>query len=167
MPVFTIIPYDEKYKAKIGQLIINIQNNEFNVPITLDDQPDLNDISAFYQKANGNFWLALMHETLVGTIALIDIGENKGCIRKMFVHNDYRGKELGIARALLDTLLVWANTKQMHSIFLGTIERLYAARRFYEKNGFQLIDPASLPASFPIMKVDTHFYFISLLQELI
>ncbi len=165
MPVFTIIPYDNKYKTEIGQLIINIQNHEFNVPITLDDQPDLADIPSYYYKANGHFWLALVNETLVGTIALIDMGGSQGCIRKMFVHKDYRGKEWGIAQALLDTLKAWAKAKQIHFLFLGTIERLYAARRFYEKNGFHLINPASLPVSFPRMKVDTHFYSIALIQE--
>ena len=96
---------------------------------------------------------------------MIDMGGSQGCIRKMFVHKDYRGKEWGIAQALLDTLKAWAKAKQIHFLFLGTIERLYAARRFYEKNGFQLINPASLPVSFPRMKVDTHFYSIALIQE--
>ena len=34
--------------------------------------------------------------------------------------------------------------------------------RFYEKNGFQLIDPDTLPARFPKMKVDTRFYRLGL-----
>ena len=33
-----------------------------------------------------------------------------------------------------------------------------AAHRFYEKQGFTLIDPAELPASFPRMAVDSRFY---------
>ncbi len=161
----TIITYDEKYKTQIGQLILQIQNIEFNVPITLQDQPDLSDISGVYQKDNGNFWLAILDGVLVGTIGLIDIGNNQACIRKMFVHKDYRGNVLNIAQSLLDTLLLWAKSKQIRSIYLGTIERLYAARRFYEKNDFQLMDPDLLPMTFPRMKVDTHFYTITLTPE--
>ena len=162
MSPVTIITYDEKYKTQIGQLIVHIQNIEFNVPITLNDQPDLADIPGVYQKDNGNFWLAIVDGVLVGTIGMIGIGNKQACIRKMFVHKDYRGSVLSIAQSLLDTLLEWAKSNQMRSIYLGTIERLYAARRFYEKNGFRLIDPSLLPMAFPRMKVDTHFYTITL-----
>lgn len=30
--------------------------------------------------------------------------------------------------------------------------------RFYERNGFELIDKSELPDSFPLMRWDTHFY---------
>jgi hypothetical protein len=81
-----IQPYSEKYKADIASLILNIQNNEFNVPVTLNDQPDLLDIQNFYFKNNGGFWLALENEKLIATIALIDIGVGQAALRKMFVH---------------------------------------------------------------------------------
>ena len=53
--MMTIEIYTEKYKADIAALILNIQNNEFNVPVTLADQPDLLDIENFYFKKKGNF----------------------------------------------------------------------------------------------------------------
>ena len=87
--------YTEKYKADIAALILNIQNNEFNVPVTLADQPDLLDIENFYLKGKGNFWVAVEDEKLIGTIALIDIDNGQAALRKMFVHKDYRGKEKG------------------------------------------------------------------------
>ncbi len=34
---------------------LHIQQNEFKVPITINEQPDLMDIENFYQK-DGNFW---------------------------------------------------------------------------------------------------------------
>jgi hypothetical protein len=46
----------------------------------------------------------------------------------------------------------------MQHLYLGTIERLQAAIRFYERNGFTYLPKQDLPASFPIMAVDTHFY---------
>jgi hypothetical protein len=44
----------------------------------LDDQPDLLQISSFYQQNGGNFWVALADGEVVGTIALIDCGEALG-----------------------------------------------------------------------------------------
>lgn len=57
-------PYEEKYKNVIAELIINIQQNEFFVPITFNDQPDLQNIQNVYCKDAGNFWVAVEDEQL-------------------------------------------------------------------------------------------------------
>ena len=140
-----ILPYSDTYKDQVGVLIPSIQK-EFGVPITYEDQPDLKNISGVYQKGAGNFWVALDGDTVVGTAALIDRGEKTGILRKMFVHSDYRGAAKGVGAKLLDTLLAWAREQGMQHIFLGTNDRLAAAQRFYEKNGFRLVDDAQMPA---------------------
>ena len=153
-----IKPYENQYKNEIIDLILTIQQKEFNVPITIVDQPDLQIIPEFYQQKNGNFWVAISENKLVGTIALIDIGENIRALRKMFVHQDFRGKDFGISILLLNKLLLHCLNHKMQSIYLGTNEVLKAAMRFYEKNGFVEILKKDLPQNFPIMQVDNHFY---------
>ncbi len=150
--------YQEKYKAGITQLILNIQQNEFNVPVTISDQPDLLDIENFYFRKDGNFWLAVENERVLGTIALIDMGNRQSALRKMFVHKDYRGKEKGIGQLLLNTLMSWCHQKGINEVYLGTVEQLHAAKRFYERNGFVKVDKATLPETFPLMPVDTEFF---------
>jgi N-acetylglutamate synthase-like GNAT family acetyltransferase len=143
----------------IVQLILNIQQNEFQVPVTLADQPDLLVIADFYQQKSGNFWVAVTAEgEVVGTIGLIDCGEQVGCIRKMFVQANYRGREHGIGQSLLTTLEQWATERGISSLYLGTVARLAAAIRFYERNGYVPVVAADLPAVFPRMAVDTHFF---------
>lgn len=154
--------YTDKYKPDIAALILNIQNNEFNVPVTLTDQPDLLDIENFYFKKNSSFWVATENEKLIGTIALIDIDNGQGALRKMFVHKDYRGKEKGVGQLLLDTLLAWCKQKNIFEIYLGTVEQLHAAKRFYVKNGFVKIEKTTLPEKFPLMQVDTEFFMLIL-----
>jgi GNAT superfamily N-acetyltransferase len=154
----TIAQYSDQYKQAVIDLIIQIQQQEFNVPITAADQPDLQQIPAFYQTDNGNFWLAITDAGVVGTIALLDIGQHQGALRKMFVHKDYRGKEYGTAQLLLNTLLAWAQQKAYIEIYLGTTEKFLAAHRFYEKNNFIEVAPGALPAKFPRMNVDVRFY---------
>ena len=155
----TIVTYQTAHKAAISALIIGIQRGEFNVPITLEDQPDLADIPNFYQIKNGNFWVALDdNEAVIVSIALIDIGAQSGAIRKMFVHQDFRGRELGIAQQLFETLLASATAHGMYHLYLGTIERLVAAQRFYARNGFTPIEKTDLPPSFPLMPIDTLFF---------
>jgi putative acetyltransferase len=155
----TIKTYQETHKNQISDLIINIQRGEFKVPITLADQPDLANIPSFYQVKNGDFWVAESDlGEVVGTIALIDIGDNEGAIRKMFVHKDFRGKTHGVAQRLFETLLTNAQKQGMNALYLGTIARLEAAIRFYERNGFTPIEKQDLPPNFPLMAVDTHFF---------
>lgn len=154
-----ISPYQSTYQQPIIDLILDIQQNEFNVPITLEDQPDLLIIPDFYCQNGGNFWIATTSEgQLVGTIALIDIGDGMGALRKMFVHRKYRGKALGVASLLLHTLLAHCRVNQINAVYLGTNPRLQAAMRFYEKNGFVQLPKDTLPVEFPLMGVDSIFY---------
>jgi len=139
-------------------LILEIQRNEFGIQITADQQPDLRQIPTFYQVRNGNFWVALSGPEVVGTISLLDIGSAQGALRKMFVHRRFRGSQTGTGKRLLDTLIAWCTARSIRDIFLGTTPHFLAAHRFYEKNGFHEIAKSTLPASFPIMEVDTRFY---------
>lgn len=155
-------PYEEKFKDAIAELIINIQQNEFFVPITLNDQPDLQNIQNVYCKDGGNFWVAIEDELLAGTIALIDFGNNRAALRKMFVRKESRGKQKGTGQLLLNTLLQWCREKNIREIYLGTVEQLHAAKRFYERNGFEKVAKNDLPKDFPVMQVDTEFYRLKL-----
>ncbi|GEM47889.1 N-acetyltransferase [Deinococcus cellulosilyticus NBRC 106333 = KACC 11606] len=156
-----IRPFQPEDTQGIVQLILPIQTEEFGIPITLEDQPDLLDIQNFYQQGQGNFWVAVQDGQVVGTISLLDIGNNQGALRKMFVHPDFRGKPFGTAQKLLEVLLSWAREKGMKEVLLGTTAKYLAAHRFYEKNGFVQMEAEDLPANFPRMQVDTRFYRIS------
>ena len=155
---YQIVAYSEKYQQAIVNLILPIQQNEFHVPITIDDQPDLKNIPDVYQKDNGNFWLALKNGEVVGTIALIDFGCSQTVLRKMFVHQDHRGKDKGVAQMLMDELFVWCKNHHVKEIYLGTIDSMHAAHRFYLKNAFEEIPKSSLPETFPVMRVDNRFF---------
>ncbi|MBL7818300.1 MAG: GNAT family N-acetyltransferase [Saprospiraceae bacterium] len=157
--MINIKTYEPKYGDPVVALILNIQQNEFQVPVTLADQPDLLAIDSFYQQRNGEFWVAVNEQDeVVGTIALIDNGEIFGTIRKMFVRADYRGKERGVAASLFKHLEQKAIENQMIALYLGTVDRLKASHRFYEKNGFSQIPKQDLPHNYPLMQVDTMFF---------
>jgi catechol 2,3-dioxygenase-like lactoylglutathione lyase family enzyme/GNAT superfamily N-acetyltransferase len=153
-----VVPFAPEHQADVVDLIVGIQRGEFEIDIDAGRQPDLHDIPSTYQTGAGNFWVALEGRQVVGTISLLDIGAGRGALRKMFVHPEFRGARIGTARSLLDTLLAWATERSLREIFLGTTSRFHAAHRFYEKNGFSEIPKDRLPASFPVMEVDTKFY---------
>ena len=149
--------------AGVAAVILPIQREEFGIPITLEQQPDLLDILGFYRRGGGNFWVAECEGTIVGTVGLLDIGNRQGALRKMFVVRAHRGREQGVAQQLLDGLLRWAAAGGIDQIFLGTTEKFLAAHRFYERNGFGEVARESLPEAFPVMAVDFKFYRIDIM----
>jgi len=156
--MFEIKPYSDHYNQAVIELIVSIQRDEYDMDITADDQPDLNDVNGFYRRGAGNFWIATVGEEVVGTIALIDIGNQQGAMRKMFVNKDYRGSQKGVAARLITVLEDWAKEHGFNKIFLGTRSQFVAAHYFYAKYGYTEIAKADLPASFPVMAVDDRFF---------
>ena len=150
--------YSKQYQAQVVDLILHIQQQEYNIPITKNDQPDLFTIEDFYQTGNGNFWVAIYNDKVVGTISLLDIGNNQVALRKMFVDKEYRGAKFKTANLLLNNAIKWAREKSIKAVYLGTTPQFLAAHRFYEKNGFISIGLNDLPENFPVLQVDKKFY---------
>lgn len=153
-----IVPFQPRFAEGVVAVILPIQQSEFGIPISLEAQPDLQDIGASYQRGAGNFWVALADGKVVGTLGLLDIGNGQSALRKMFVAAEYRGGTYSVARRLLQVLMDWCRDHTVREVYLGTTAKFLAAHRFYEKNGFREIARAELPAAFPVMTVDTRFY---------
>ncbi|NML71793.1 GNAT family N-acetyltransferase [Chryseobacterium sp. RP-3-3] len=156
---------DNTYSDQLIDLILTIQQKEFNVPITIEDQPDLKQIESFYMEPGGNFWGAFIDGELVGSIALVKFDEGVGAVRKMFVKKEFRGKELNIAQELLEVLVSFCQENGIDSIYLGTVTILKAVIRFYERNHFVEVEKENLPAFFPLMSADNVFYYLNLKQN--
>jgi GNAT superfamily N-acetyltransferase len=161
--LFTIQPLSNEHSKQAIALILPIQQIETGVAVTIQDQPDLFDIDGVYTQPGGGFWGAINAQDgeLIGTIALIHVGHNTGVIRKMFVKKEFRGRELGIAQQLFQTLIDYSQIKGITDLYLGTVEKLKAACRFYERNAFKRINAEDLPAYFLRMQVDDTFYHLS------
>lgn len=159
-----ILPFESKHQAAVEQLVLPIQQGEFGVQITRDEQPDLVDIAGTFQTGIGNFWVALNGGTtgdtdrVVGTIGVVDIGNEQVALKKMFVHKDFRGKQHGVAARLMEVAKRWCEQHGVQTILLGTTGGMHAAHRFYEKNGFVEVAPQDLPPNFPLVHVDSKFY---------
>jgi GNAT superfamily N-acetyltransferase len=163
MSKIAIAPFDAADRDAVARLVVAIQRDEFGVPITYEQQPDLQDPIGFFCRDGGGFWTAKTDGgDIVGTIGLTVFAPGQGALRKMFVHSDYRGRAHGVAQTLLDTLLSHARAKNLASVWLGTTEFFKAAHRFYAKNGFAEVGEKQLSPSFPRMTPDTRFFRIEL-----
>lgn len=158
----TIRPFEADDAKGLADLVLGIQRHEFGIPLTLADQPDLGDVAGYFRHGRGGFWVAASGTSIVGCVGLVDLGDGKGALRKMFVHEDFRGGEPAVARRLLASLLGHARAAGIERIYLGTTEKFHAAHRFYEKTGFARIPASELPENFSRMAFDTRFYAIEL-----
>ena len=145
--------YNPIYHEEVVELVTSIQQKEFAIPITYEDQPDLADIAGFFD----GFWVAKYSNKLVGTIGL-KIIKDFALIRKMFVAEEFRGSVFGIGQKLLTSLEAEVSSRELSKIYLGTTEFFKAAHKFYEKNNYTEIPISNLPFEFPIMHIDTKFY---------
>ena len=118
-----IEPYTPKYKNEIISLILNIQNNESKINLSLKEQPDLLDISKCYQQKGGEFWLALSDGKVIGTIGLMLKENNCAIMKKFFVKKDFRPQKVGLA--LYQKLLtIWEASVRATHLFLSDAEIL-------------------------------------------
>jgi DNA-binding MarR family transcriptional regulator/N-acetylglutamate synthase-like GNAT family acetyltransferase len=145
-------------RKQIVHMIEQIQVKEFNIAITPDiNAPVLRAEESFYYHNTCNFWYAVDEQgSIIGSIGLRKINETQGEVKKFFLIPEYRG--LGIAQLLLQTLVKSALKHGFVELFLGTVEQLQAAQRFYEKVGFKVVNKGSLPRQFELCHLDTRFY---------
>jgi DNA-binding MarR family transcriptional regulator/N-acetylglutamate synthase-like GNAT family acetyltransferase len=148
-------------RKQIINMIENIQKNEFNLSITDDiNSSILRAEEEFYCNRSYNFWYAVdQNGKIIGSIGLKMIDSKNAELKKFFVDKEYRGKN--VAFKLLKTFLKSAIKNKFKNIYLGTVDVLHAAHRFYEKHGFLPINETELPSNFDKCPIDTVFFKIS------
>ncbi|MBI2971649.1 MAG: GNAT family N-acetyltransferase [Candidatus Aenigmarchaeota archaeon] len=150
-----IIEYNDLYKAQTKKFILRILIEEFGLDTF--ERPDLDAIRSVYQEGGSNFWIAVENNKVIGSVAIINYGNKRGYLKRMYVDKEYRGS--GLAKRLLGTAVKYARASGIKVIFLGTIEGMGAANKFYKKNGFERIE--KLPDDLPGFG-DTIFYKLTL-----
>lgn len=152
-------------RKQIIAMIENIQKHEFSLPITDDiNLCILKTEEHFYYHNSYNFWYAVDNNgVIIGSIGLKKIDNQSAEIKKFFVDQRYRGK--GVALKLIALLCKAATKHEFNSLYLGTVDKLEAAKAFYKKYGFIKTTKQQLPIGFSICNLDTDFWKIAV-QEL-
>lgn len=141
--------YDDRYKEEVIDLILHVQNVEYNVGISAEEQPDILDIQSNYLKDGGCFWVGINdHGEVVGSIGLQKKTKEVAVLKKFFVYQDYRGKEIGIGVSLYEALLEFAKKEGFSKVILDTPSKATRSHGFYKKVGFKQIDKEDLPVQY-------------------
>ncbi len=144
-----IVPYHAIYLPGIGTLSEDI-SREYNTPTS---HPD-------YKPALPEpYWVVLAGNHVIGTVGINKM-EHYAVLKRMRLHQQYRGKANGVSHLMLQTVFDWCAQNGLKTIYLGTITLFIAAQKFYEQNGFVKIEARELPADFPNNPIDNLFYVI-------
>ncbi len=152
--------YSGKYDEQIQSLILDIQNNEAKINLSIEEQPDLKNIKEYYQNGGGNFWLAVDNGKVVGTVGLIKRENNCAVLKKFFVNIGYRGQKVGFK--LYNELIDFAKNNGVKKIILDTPSVAKQSHRFYERAGFRKIRTEDLPIDYVYPDRDSLLYILDL-----
>lgn len=108
----------------------------------------LRSVSPFLEQfdaARDGFWVADQGGHRVGCIAIQHDVERPGWaqLRWYLVEPGARGQ--GVGKALLDQAIGFSRKAGYQGIWLRTVDDLHAARRHYERAGFQLVHTDAVP----------------------
>lgn len=142
---YQIKHYEGGRDADVANMVLQIQNGEQGLGLTIEDQPDLNDIASAYR--DGGFWIAETGGEVVGTIGLLRYGPRQAALKKFFIPAEHRGPT-GPARALFDQLMAFARKEGIEELFLDTPAAATRSHAFYRKAGFVEVGREALPADY-------------------
>lgn len=152
--------YSGKYDNENISLILDIQNNESKIGLSLEEQPDLLHINLSYQQSGGEFWIALSEGKVIGTIGLMLRENHCAVLKKFFVSKEYRSQKIGLA--LYKELIRFAEEADVRHIILDTPSVAKVSHKFYEKAGFRKIDKKQLPIEYVYPDRDSLLYMLDL-----
>jgi molybdopterin-guanine dinucleotide biosynthesis protein A len=124
-----IAPFEAKHAEGFAVLVANTLR-EFGFEHDPELDRDLDNPTGTYVA----LWIATAGDEVAGSVALRDLGDGAYELKRMYLRSAHRGR--GVGKRLLGTALDWARAKGARVVRLDTTERMIAARRLYESEGF-------------------------------
>ena len=137
---FSMIDYDlNLYNQKDQAELEDLFGKVWNAPFRPEDlHSDLRNMPVTYQVDKGNFWVMRILGTIIGAVAIKNLGENIAEVKRLAIHPDFRGQRLG--SALFQHSLDCARKKGFKAVRLDSIRNPGPAMHLYEKHGFAEIE---------------------------
>jgi GNAT superfamily N-acetyltransferase len=105
---------------------------------------ELAELPGIFAPPTGSLIVALVDGELAGCVALRQVDERTGELKRMYVRPAFRGRQLG--QRLVGALIDQARAYGYHRVILDSHVTMTAAHRIYEAAGFRFVDP---PDGFP------------------
>jgi len=147
--------FDVGFEEDIQQLKDAIQS-EYSTPIFTSNAMKMTEV---IQLPGHRYWMLLHNGQLFGMIGVIILNENQAELKRFYLHQNYRSLPEKWATQLFEKVIQWCAFKKTKQLFLGTMQVLKAANKFYLKQGFHTISRNELPKEIEIHPFDDTFYF--------
>jgi GNAT superfamily N-acetyltransferase/DNA-binding MarR family transcriptional regulator len=137
-----VVEFEPKYAPDFARL--NYEWIEMYFAVEDHDREMLDNPQEYVINQGGQIFTALIDDEAVGTVALLNEGENGFELAKMAVTSKYRGLKIG--DKLMSACLEYARKVGKNRVFLLSNTKLIPAIRLYKKFGFQEmpLDPNNL-----------------------
>ena len=161
--MFTIRQFQTADRDAVIALILGIQNGEFHLGLTVDDQPQLLDIDTHFLRGGGGFWVAIdAADHVIGSIGLLRKMADCAVLRSFFIASDWRGSASGCAQQLYAVLLHFAHAQGIRQVLLDTPAVATRAQQFYRRAGFEQITREQLPVPYEYPDRDSLLFLLRL-----
>jgi RimJ/RimL family protein N-acetyltransferase len=155
--------YENKDKDAVIDVVLSIQNGEFGLGISIEEQPDILDIPGSYTTGGGGFWVAVSaNEEVIGTVGLMRKSPAVAVMKKFFVRAPWRGKQHGVATELYEAMIQFARTQGLAHIILDTPSIATRSHAFYQSVGFRRIAAQELPVEYTYPDRDSILMMLSI-----
>ncbi len=130
-----IIEFESRYAKDFARL--NYEWIEEYFSVEAHDREMLDAPEEYIINRGGQIFFAEIDDKIVGTVALIAVGDDSFELAKMAVDKNYRGFRIG--EALMSACVEFSAKKGIKKIFLLSHTKLVPAINLYRKFGFEEI----------------------------
>lgn len=100
----------------------------------------LENLKEFFSGSREVFFLAKDGEKIVGCAGLKELSKTEALLKRFYIAKDFRGR--GVSDLILSKIKDFAKKKNYKSIFLDIFQDNLRAKRFFQKRGFLIFNPA-------------------------
>lgn len=132
-----IVKYEDKYKDKIIEFLINVAIGEFGYT-EWENYFKTKSFDA-YKNDEGEFLIALNSSgNIIGTCGALKKNDKTVKLNSFYILSEYRDK--GIGKELYNMIMNYIVEKNYKEIILCTFEKFNIAIEFYKKRGYKLYE---------------------------
>jgi len=144
-PEITIRPFAERDASEVRELFIAVNQllsppdlrEAFEAYIKQALAQEIDRIAAYYSERNGDFWVAVQNDRVVGTFGLERASSEAMELRRMYV--DPAARRAGIGRRMLCFAEEECRRRGAARLDLSTAEIQEAALALYRNAGYRLV----------------------------
>ena len=132
----SIREFKKQDQKQIYALVTSVLKKEFNVDESTYPETDLAHISTSYGGKRDIFLVAILGNSVVGTIAIKEDDKNTALLRRISVNPEFRG--IGLGKQLIIKAVEFCQENDYRLINFRSTDKMEAANNLCQKNGFKV-----------------------------